>query len=72
MYKLDKKKLRKALLNKEGYTKRQTTYTRIMNPDLVDPTLRCANRQSVKLNYTQRIEFKNVCIVSPKRNMELK
>ena len=55
MYKLDKKKLRKALLNKEGYTKRQTTYTRIMNPDLVDPTLRCANRQLVKLNYTQRI-----------------
>ena len=33
-----------------------------MNPDPVDPTLRCANRQPVKLNYTQRIGFKNVAV----------
>ena len=29
-----------------------------MNPNLVDSTLRCANRQPVKLNYTQRIVLK--------------
>ena len=43
-----------------------------MNLDLVYPTLRCVNRQLVKLNYTQRIGFKTVCIVSPKRNIKLK
>ena len=43
-----------------------------MNPNPVDPTLRCANRQPVKLNYTQMIGFKNICTVSPKRNIKLK
>ena len=38
----------------------------------VDPTLRGANRQPTKLNYTQRIRFKNVHTVSPKRNKEMK
>ena len=43
-----------------------------MNLDLVYPTLRCANQQPVKLNYTQRIGFKSVCTVSPKRDIKLK
>ena len=66
------KKLRKPPLNKECYTKRQKAYTRIMNLEHIDPTLRCANLRPVKLNYTQRIAFKNGCIVSPKRNIKLK
>ena len=42
------------------------------NLELVDPTLGCSNRQPTKLNYTQRIRFKNVCTISPKGNIELK
>ena len=37
-----------------------------------NPTLRGANRQPTKLNYTQRIRFKNVYTISPKRNKEMK
>ena len=66
------KKLRKPPLYKEGYTKRQKAYTRIMNSDPIDLTLRCVNRQLVKLNYTQMIGFKKVYTVSPKRNIKLK
>ena len=43
-----------------------------MAPDLVDLALRCTNRKPTKLNYTQRVEFKNVYMVSPKRNKEMK
>ena len=42
----------------------QKAYTSVTTPGLVDPTLRCANRKPIELNYTQRIDFKNVCTVS--------
>ena len=42
------------------------------NLGFVDPIVRGANRQPTKLNYTQRIGFKNVCTVSLKRNKEMK
>ena len=39
---------------------------------LIGLTLGCTYRKLIKPNYTQRIEFKNICIVSPKRNIEIK
>ena len=42
----------------------QKAYTSVTTLGPVDPTLRCANRKPTELNYTQRIDFKNVCIVS--------
>ena len=72
MYKPIQKTEKTSVIQGGGYTKRQKAYTRIMNSDPVDLTLRCVNRQLVKLNYTQMIGFKKVYTVSPKRNIKLK
>ena len=50
----------------------QKAYTSITTPDPANPTLGCTYRKSTKLNYTQRIGFKNVYTVSLKRNIEIK
>ena len=41
-------------------------------PDLIGPTLGCTYRKLIKPNYPQRIGFKNVNTISPKRNIEMK
>ena len=57
--------------NKKVYTSITSLETHIES-NHVGPTLGCTYWKPTKLNYTQRIWFKNVCTVNLKRNIEMK
>ena len=68
----DKKSLKKPPLYKVGYTEEQKSLYKYNIFWSLGPTLGYTYRKPTKLNYTQRIGFKNVGTVSPKRNVEMK
>ena len=68
----NEKKLSKPPQNKDGYTIRTKGLYNYNNTSACNPSLMCTNREPIKLNNTRRVGFKNVCTLTPKRNIEMK